>query len=319
MFKLSKLLRALLWAGISRITMDEGGGGAGAPGMESHIEQGGEGGEGGGQSNPWDNAPKSWSQEHIPHWSRVDPEVRKIIHERESHVDRGFQTYRQSHENWGRLSKHFEPWTSKNPNLNVAELYESLAQNHIQLMRAEPEQRAEMFKELAGYYGVELTQRQAERMAEGQGQGQGFDQKTLEKMLQPLLQKTLGPIAQRFQSMEEERAAAQAAESKKTVDAFFSDSKNKYVDKVATMMGQLIQSGEARSLDRAYELACLGTPAVRQLYLADLAAGGQESSEEGSNVRNLKSNGTGAPPGKPKTMDETLNAVARKHFPDYKG
>lgn len=311
MFKRSKLFRLLLAVCLPRYIFDEemggGGGGAtsggmGAPGEEGRQAAGGLGGQG-GTPDPYAAPPRSWSPEHHPHWSELKPEVRKLVYDREAHVERGFQAYRPAYETWNRLSKHFEPWTSKNPQIDVAGLMESLAQNHIQLAQAEPAQRVEMFRQLAEYYGVDLT---------NQAGNQPSD-KQLEALLDQKLRQALTPFQQRFQALDQQAAQEHQAKIAKVVDSFFSDPKNKYVNEVAPQMLQYIQTGEAKSMDKAYKLACLEHPTVRAKYLADLASEGQEPSETGSNVRNLKDN-TGAPPGKSKSMEADMEAIVAKHY-----
>lgn len=311
MFK-SKLLRFLLAACLPLCIFDEGmgggdgqpSGGMGAPGEEGRQNNpGGQGGQpSGGTPDPYAAPPRSWSPEHHNHWTGLAPEVRKLVYDREAHVERGFQAYRPAYETWSRLSKHFEPWTSKNPQIDVAGLMESLAQNHIQLASAEPAQRVEMFRQLAEYYGVDLT---------NQAGNQPTD-KQLEALLDNKLKQALTPFQQRFQAMDAEAQQAHQAKIAKAVDDFFSDPKNKYINEVATQALQFIQSGEAKSLDKAYKLACLEHPTVRAKYLADLAAEGQES-QGGSNIRNLKDN-TGAPPGKAKSMEAEMQEIVDRAY-----
>lgn len=308
MFKRSKLLRFLLAAVLPACVFgddDQGGGGSGgnlsggfgAPGEEGRQNQ-----PQSGQSNPWDTVPRSWAQEHHPHWQSISPEARRIIHEREQHVERGFQTYRGAHETWGRLTKHFEPFLKQNPQADVAGLYEALAQNHLAIVQASPEQRRQLFKQLGEYYGI--TDEQPGGSAEV----------PIEKKVEQMLNQALQPFNQRFQQMDQDRLRQQQEQLARTVDAFFSDPKNKFINEVAPAVLQLIQSGEAKTLDKAYKLACMEHPTVRAKYLADLAAEGQEPEETGSNVRNLKSTGTGAPSGSSKTIDDTMNTVIAKYY-----
>lgn len=292
---------------------DFGGGGGDGSGSGGSLPNGGnlpglEGGTGGTgglpQSNPWDSVPKSWAQEHHAHWERVTPEVRQILHKREADVEKGIRSYAGSHQNWSRLSKHFE---GMDPNLDSVGVYENLAQNHLALLKASPEDRREMLGQLAKYYGVDFAQ----QMAQASQPGQGPD---LEKQLAPIMQKYLQPFAQRFQAMDQQSQASKQAETKKAVDAFFSDSKNEFITEVAPDVVELLKSGQVSDLNTAYEMACLRSPTVRAKYLAKLAQPAEQDGGKSSASRNVKSTGDGAPSGKGASMDDTMKSIVQKHY-----
>jgi len=308
MFKLSSLLRALLSAGIFYMTENEtGGGDPGGGGVDA-------GGGGGGQPSPYDAVPKSWAQEHHAHWANVSPEVRKIIHDRDGSYEKGIKAYSDGHQRWGRLAGHFQDYANQ-PGFDAVGLYETLAQNHIALSRATPEQRQELFKELAKGYGVDLATVKA--AASGQGQGQGdapLTRKDVEEMLRGTLGQALQPIQSRFQQDTVER-------TRKEVDAFFSDPKNEFASEVAADILQLLNSGEARNLPAAYKLALHNNPAVFAKYVAKMAQSGAGDGQQppgAGQQRNVKSSGEGAPSGKTRTMDDTMNEIAMKAYPGWK-
>lgn len=295
-----------------QMTENDTSGGLGGGGQATLPDlSGGDGGSQGGllpaQTNPWDSVPKSWAQEHHPHWEKVSPEVRQVIHKRESDVEKGIRSYYDGHQRWNKLSTVFQDVAQ--PDTDLVGVYETLANNHKLLMQSEPSQRRELFKEMAKHYGVDLADVQAAARDVQQGQG-GPD---ITKTVQEHVTKAMQPFMA-------ERQAQQFESYKKTVDAFFSDPKNEFAKDVAADMLKLIQSGQ-RDLPLAYEMAILRNPEVKAKYLAKLAqsgAGGQEGAN-GDNVnasanRNVKSSGEGAPSGKPKTMDDTMNAIVRKHY-----
>lgn len=307
---------------VFRMTEEETGGGSsgGLPaGGSPGAQDGGAGGLGSASgdqggltppaSNPWDSVPRSWAQEHHPLWEKTPAEVRQILHKRESDFEKGIGTYRDAAGRWQKLSSVFEPVTRTNPNVDVAGVYETLAQNHLAMLQAAPEDRRAMFQRMAEFYGVEFAQAAAGQQGAQAAAGQAVDPAKIEQMITERVQAATQPLHAAEMARRQEALG-------RTVDAFFSDPKNKYAKDVGPVMLELIKSGQTRDLSMAYEMAILRTPEVKAKYLADLAgsgSGGQGAANAAGDL-NVNSSGQGAPAGKPKTMDDTMNAIVRKHF-----
>jgi hypothetical protein len=287
-----------------------GGGGGNLPSNDNLSGGSNQGGLGGVASNPWDAVPKSWAQEVHSHWNDVKPEVRQYIHKREADVERGIRSYSDGHQRWSRLQGVWGDY-AQDPNFDATGVYETLANNHLALVRATPEQRTELFKELAKAYGLTLGEVRAVAAAANTGGQQGQTAESdIDRLLEAKMGKYLAPVAQFMQGQQTERVAA-------SVDAFFSDPKNEFANELAPDILQLINSGEARNLKAAYDLALIRNPVVQAKYVAKLAggaAGGQQGAQGASGERNLKSSGEGAPPGKAKSMDDTMEAIVSKHY-----
>jgi len=255
-------------------------------------------------SNPWDTVPRSWKQEYAPLWQKTDAEVRRIIHQREQDVEKGIRTYAEGHGRYSKLRQVFEPVLQQNPDLDLDGVYSTLAQNHLALVQADPESRRELFLQMAQHYGVDF----ANAAAAGNGQpGEGLtpaQRRELSKMIEPLQ----GFVQSELQT----RQAQTQAEMRKSVDAFFSDPKNKYVNDVGPVMAKIIQSGQTSDLGEAYELAILRSPEVRAKYIADMAGASAPAPQAGG-IGNVKSSAAPASPGKPSSIDETMDAVLAKH------
>lgn len=296
------------------MTEEETGGGGGSASLPAG---GGEPGlEGGGGSDPspqpWEALPKSWTMDMETHWKAAPREVREFAHRREADVEKLHGVYRDKSGRYDRLSGVFKEYTDSNPSLDVTAVYEALAQNHIALMRAEPEQRRELFLSLAKQYGLDFAQAAAGGQPPSKGDGLTAAQKAELKEL-------LGPVFTHVSEQQKANQTRALADASKVVDAFASDPKNKYFKEVGALAGQIIQSGQSSDLREAYELACMRTPSVRGKYLADLhAAGLAAPGGEGSpGPRNMKSSTEGAPPPTGKSTDEALNAIAKKHWPGW--
>ena len=278
--------------------------GSGAPGLEG----GGDPMAGGGEqsaSNPWDSVPRSWKQEYAPLWQKTDAEVRRIIHQREQDVEKGIRTYADGHGRYSKLRQVFEPVLQQNPNLDLDGVYSTLAQNHLALVQADPESRRELFMQMAQHYGVDFAQ------AAANGTGQPTDGLTAAQKRE--LMAMLEPVQSFVKSEMTTRQQQAAEQAKKSVDAFFSDPKNKYVNEVGSVMAQIVQQGITRDLGEAYELAILRSPEIRAKYIADMAAGVSAPAPSPSGIGNVKSSAAPASTGKPATIDETMDAVLAKH------
>ncbi len=89
-------------------------------------------------------------------------------------------------------------------------------------------------------------------------QGQPQDPQAL---LAQLVQRELQPILGQF-------AQQQSQQLQTTIDQFGSDPAHPYFNDVRSHMGTLIQNGQAKTMDEAYEQATWATPAIRAQLLA---------------------------------------------------
>lgn len=286
------------------VSLPQGGEPAGAPTLPQGTTQ--------VVDQPWAKLPKAWKKDMEAHWGSLPEPVRQYVHTRETQILDGIKGYARGHDNWNRLVEPYQQILSQNPNIDPVELMSGLARNHLILVNGTAEQKRTLYKHMAQHYGI--TQAEAKELAQGATEGtpagapaqpaapaDGFTPKqvqALQQMLQPLLQ----PIQQ--QRLQEVR---------QTVDAFFSDAKNKYAEEVADDMLSLFQQGRAQTMSEAYEMAVMRNPAIKAKYLADLAEEAQPSGP-GPSTTNVKSSTTPATPAAPGSIDDTMKAVIAKHY-----
>jgi hypothetical protein len=290
---------------------DTSGGGGGSVVLDNTAVSGtGEGQnlDTGGQNQPvtneWDNLPRSWTRDVEPHWKATPAEIRQFIHRREADVERGIRGYADHAGRYDKLHGVFKDVIQQHPDFDVPGVYENLAQNHLALLRAEPEQRHAMFLRMAEYYGLDF----ANAAAGGQPSA------GLSAAQRAEVERLMAPVAGFVQNQTAAQQAAREQAAAKAVDAFFSDPNNKYIKEVAPDVAEIIKSSQgAVNLKGAYEMACIRNPAIKAKYLADLtatAAGGSPTA--GGHLEVKSSPGGTASPGKPRTIDETIDAeVAR--------
>lgn len=254
--------------------------------------------------------PKSWRKEMEVDWKTASPGVRKYVYEREQQVTEGISRYRAGSESWNKVMAPFQSILAEYPDVNPSEVLATLAANHLAMVRATPAERIQHAQALARGYGVELTAREAAQAAQaGAAASDDFTPGQLARLNQ-ILSPVLAPVAKTTEFMN--RQLAQSAETQ--VDAFFSDTKNEFVNEVADDILQLMQTGKVESLAEAYEIAVMRNPVVKAKYIAKLAAATTPQPSQAVTLPNVKSSATPPRGGKPKTMDDTMSAVLAKHY-----
>lgn len=261
----------------------------------------------------WDALPKAWKKEMEAEWKGLPETTRKYVHDRESQVTRGMGQYRSAAENWNKVAAPFESLRDQFPDANLTEILSTLANNHLQMVRATPEERRQHALALARGYGVDFAEAKAAVDAGTAPSPPGQDGFTpaqvraLQELLGPLVETTKQTSA--FVNKQTEQA------TQNEVDKFFSDPKNEFAEEVAADILDLLKSGRVRDLGEAYQLAVLQNPGVKVKYLQKLMAEAAPKPTSASKLPNLKPAATPPSPAKPRTMDDTFAAVLEKHYP----
>lgn len=246
-------------------------------------------------NDPFSALPKAWKKEKEPLWAKMDKEAREYIYSRENDVVKGFEQYSTGHKNWTELTTPFQQVISQHPDVNPVQVMQNLMKNHLALLQATPEQKKAMAQTLLKSYNIDM--------------GTG----TAQQALPPEVQQALGTVGQlrdelgRFKA---DLSARQVEDNKKIVEAFASDPANKYFEEVADDIIHLLQTGAAPALDKAYEMAIWANPAVRAKLLAEQAVDSTTSSKKPLNVEGSG----GTPPTKPKTFEDSIEAVMVKNY-----
>jgi hypothetical protein len=253
-------------------------------------------------AEPWQAMPKSWKKEMEAHWGTMTPEQRQYVHHREEQAFRGIQQYARGHEAWSKITEPYQEILSQHPDVNPVELMGGLARNHFLLSQGTPQQKRAMLDAMAQHYGIDLGQ-----PAPAAAPSPFTPEQTA------MLQKLLGPVVQQTQSYAESVRQGRVAEAQKAVDTFFSDPQYEFSGEVGQDMLDLLKKGRATDLPEAYELAVMRNPEVKAKYLAKLASQANGQPKPAATL-NLKSSTTPARQPKPASMDETMDAIVKKHY-----
>jgi len=253
--------------------------------------------------------PATWRKEAAELWANLDPRVRAEIHKREADIFRGLDTYKAD----ATFAKSVQSVLA--PFKHIIDQYQidpvkqigGLVSTHYALATASPERRAEMFKQLAKDYGIDL----------GTAQPADADNAPYIDPQVKALQEEISGLKSRLERQDQRQLSVVKAETEKEVAAFAADKAHQYFDEVANDIAQLLQSGAAKSLKDAYEKAIWANPVTRQKEIDRIAGerAAKEAAEKAAhaaaarkatsaNVRTSAKAGSGtAPLG---TMDDTL-------------
>ena len=105
------------------------------------------------------------------------------------------------------------------------------------------------------------------------------------------------------------------------IDSFRNDPKHKYFDEVNPLMQGILQSGQARNLDEAYEMATMAHPKVRTSVLAnkngkESKVRRQEAKAKTAKSKNAESTNLRSKGGKV-SLSESKETVKRGKMPDF--
>ena len=265
----------------------------------------------------WDALPKAWKKDMEAQWKGLNPDVRKYVHEREQQAATGISSYKAGSEKWNQATAPFAAIMAQYPDANPVDILSTIAQNHVMMLQASPEERVHHALALARGYGVELTRKEAREVAaatiEGQtppaAQAEDFSPGQI-AALQRMLAPVLSPLQAAAAHTQKQVAAGLEAE----VDKFFSDPKNEFAGELGTDILAILKTGQTQNLSEAYELALLRNPEVKARYLTKLAKDFAPAPSNVSKLPNVKSSATPISASKPGTIDETIAGVISKHY-----
>ena len=184
--------------------------------------------------------PSSWKKDYEEHWGKLDPTLQDYIQQREADYAKGVSTYKNQWDMAAPLVetiKQFEPLLQHH-NINAKDWIGRLGRADMLLTRGSPEQKVQMFAQLANDYGVNLGQ------LTGQ---QGYDPQ-FSQLAQELTQ-----IKNQWSSFQSQQEMVEQSQLQNEI-ASFKDDKPYFEDVRETMAG-LLQSGMAHDLQSAYDKA----------------------------------------------------------------
>lgn len=259
-------------------------------------------------------APRQWRKEAAGLWEQLPPLVREEVAKREEDMFRGIESYKTD-ANLGKTFREvIQPYTQTMQQYGVQpeRLVGNLLNAHYTLAMGKPEQKMELFRQLAADYGVDLAQA---------GATQGFIDPTVSQLQQEVrrLHSQLSGFSQQQLGAIREQANAQLDAFEAATDAAGAQL-HPYFNEVAAETAAFLSSGVASSLEDAYNRAVWANPVTRAKLQerAETAAtdkARKEAEERAAKLAaakaaNVKSSAKASTAGSPLgSMDDTLNEV----------
>ena len=184
--------------------------------------------------------PSSWKKDYEEHWGKLDPQLQDYIQQREADYAKGVSTYKNQ---WDQAAPILESLNQFQPLLRqygVApqQWITQLGNAHASLVTGTPEQKMQIFQQLANDYGVNL----------GSITGQtGYDPQFSS------LAQELNQIKNQWGQFQQQQEAMEQTQLRSEIDSFKAD--KHYFEEVRETMAGLLQSGMADDLQSAYDKA----------------------------------------------------------------
>lgn len=252
--------------------------------------------------------PKTWRKEAAAEWAALPPTVKDEILKREEDMFKGIEQYKND-ATYARHVQHIlSPYEQvmQQHNINPLAQIQGLMQSHYTLAFGTPEEKTQLFMQVAKDYGVDL--------------------KTLASSIPDTayippevanLQKTVEGLQSKLTEREQAEFQDKVQHYTREVEAFAADPKNIYFNDLANDIVVLMKSGTVKSLAEAYETALWRNPVTRQKELDRQTAERQEAQRKrdaeaaaaakkatAANVKSVpKGKSAAAPLG---SMDDTL-------------
>ncbi|KVN72805.1 hypothetical protein WT15_27405 [Burkholderia stagnalis] len=200
-------------------------------------------------------APQSWNAAERAHWDKIPAEVQAVITRREEEAHRGITRLGEDASFGQKLRSVINPYLPiiRAEGGDEAGAVKDLLQTAYVLRTANPEQKVQLFRQLAGQFGVDLS-----------AAAQDAPQVNPEVAA---LRQELTRVQSYLASNQQQQHQQVEADAQHMIDAFAADPKNEFYEEVKPLMGQLLLAGRAQTMQDAYEQACWATAGVRSTLM----------------------------------------------------
>jgi hypothetical protein len=215
-------------------------------------------------------APATWSKEEIATWATIPKETQAalvpILARREEDFLRGITQYKAGAELGAKYDAVVEPYKPilAAENIDPIQMFQSFAGNHYILTRGTPEQKVELAAAMLNGYKIPLADL-LNRIADG-------DMPEAEDPKVAALQKRIDDLERGYTARETSERTATAERVTQEIEAFAADPAHPYFNDVADHISKLFESGMAKTLPEAYEMAVYANPVTRQKEIDRLTA-----------------------------------------------
>lgn len=251
--------------------------------------------------------PSSWAKDQHEKWAKLDRATQDYIALRESQMSQGISQFQDTAKFGRQVRDIFAPHVAELRAAGIDEVgaVQTLLNAHLNLTRAAPDQRKQMFADLARQYGVDV----------------GSVAAAVQPPIPPefdVLKKEIDGIKGKLTASENAALEARKSQAVREVEAFASDPAHPYFDELADDIAKMIEIGHP--LADAYEKAVWSNPVTRAKELERVKADGDKAKREKSQKEaaaalkaksaNIRGRDTSRAPQPPTgTMEDTMRAT----------
>lgn len=257
--------------------------------------------------------PSSWAKDQHERWSKLDRATQDYIALRESQMSQGISQFQDTAKFGRQVRDIFAPHVAELRAAGIDEVgaVQTLLNAHLNLTRAAPDQRKQMFADLARQYGVDV----GAVAAAGQPPiPPEFD----------VLKKEIDGIKGKLTASENAALEARKSQAVREVEAFAADPAHPYFNELAEDMEmeilRLRNEGKPVDLEKIYDKAMWANPVTRAKELERVKADGDKAKREKSQKEaaaalkaksaNIRGRDTSRAPQAPLgTMEDTMRAT----------
>lgn len=183
--------------------------------------------------------PSSWKKDYEEQWGKLDPTLQDYIGQREADYAKGVSTYKNQWDSAAPLMQAIEPFMPllQQNNIEPSTWISNLGKAHATLAMGSPEQKMQMFAQLANDYGVSLNG------LTGQGSDPQF----------AMMAQELNQVKNQWNQFQSQQERLEQNQLQNEITSFQND--KPYFEEVRETMAGLLQAGMADDLQSAYDKA----------------------------------------------------------------
>jgi hypothetical protein len=197
----------------------------------------------------WSKPPASWKKEYHDYWLKADPKLREYAWQREEQMKKGVEPLLSKAQFADAVSQAIQPYvqTITGLGLKPEQAIANLMNADYALRTASPEQKKQLFYQLARSYGIQVDSPPAQ-----DGQTAPSTQGSIDPMVWQL-QNELNMVRGEVMGWKQQQEMVQNQQLLNEINDF--STKAEYFEDARPTMIQLLQSGVAETLEDAYEKA----------------------------------------------------------------
>ena len=212
---------------------------------------------------PFDKIPIGLSDDVKDNWADLPDYVKEDLVKREKDVNAKFQKSAEFVKHSQAIRNIEAPYQAMMQSLGAdsAQAYQDHLKTAYTLNHGSQQQKVDLIQKTINAYGIELPSKSL-------SDDWDFDTDSNPDPKIEQLTNQVNQLTNILNGQQQDNQNSNQAQADRTIQEFRSDPKHKYFDEVNPLMQGILQSGQAKDLDEAYEMATMAHPKVRTSVLA---------------------------------------------------